>query len=469
MEAAPRTAHGAAVLAQLREAVRRPRREGTSRLQTSHAAGKRADGIVQRPAPGVLLAAGHLEAWRQDGISAQATGRHEGPLVQAEGQAWANAATEAGVRLVGGLAAIPGLAIAAGAAEVQATARVEGGAQGKAKVGRSLLSIDGFIHAVGEVGARARAAGVALLGIDSLGLPGFEFGGAAEGMAGAQGTGRAGLAVSLLGLIRVQVRGLAQGIAGAAGAAAAHLKFRDGDLSVGFGAGGAAGVGGGVGTEVTVGLGKIPRGILQTTVAPILQLPMFALNTIGKALGIKAPEGREMPVLKEWDNWAKRSVDQGLKAVGEGFAEIGEDLGAVASFVGGAVVDGVTGVAKGVGKAAEAVGGAVVDGVTGLAKGVGKAAEAVGGVVVGAVTGIGKGIAAVGEGIGDAIGSLFGSKKRRKEAADKPNDATQAKPATEAKIPAASAPPATSPTVREVPRPGSGDVILLLGNLPAGR
>ena len=238
MEAAPRPAAGPSVLAQLRDAVRRPRTEGTARLRTTHASGRKAEGTVQQPVPGVVLAAGHVEAWRHDGISALATGRREGSLVEAEGQAWANAAVDAGVRLIGGLAAVPGLAVAAGAAEVQATARVEGGAQGKAKVGRSLLSIDGFVHAVGEAGARARAAGVALLGIDSLGLPGFEFGGAAEGMAGAQGTGRAGLAVSLLGLIRVQVRGLAQGIAGAAGAAAAHLKFRDGDLSVGFGAGG---------------------------------------------------------------------------------------------------------------------------------------------------------------------------------------------------------------------------------------
>lgn len=377
------------LLAQLRDAVGRPRSTGTTRWQTEYAKDRRSDGTIQTPAPGVLMASGHLEAWRHDGLSARAEGRHEGSLVHAEGTAWANATFDAGIRLVGALAAVPGMAVAAGAAEVQATAKVEGGAVGKAKVGRSLFSIDGFLHAVGEVGARARAAGVALLGIDSLGLPGFEFGGAAEGMAGAQGTGRAGLAVSLLGLIRVQVRGLAQGIAGAAGVAGGHLKFRDGDLSVGFGAGGAAGVGGGLGTEVTVGLGKIPKGILQTTVAPILQLPMFALNTLGKALGIKPPEGREMPVLGDWGRWAAHSVEQGTKAVGEGLTEIVEDVGAVAKVVGGAVTEGVTGLAKGVGQAAEALGGAVV----------------------GVVEGIGKGLAAVGGGIADALGSLFGSKK----------------------------------------------------------
>ncbi len=278
---------------------------------------------------------------------------------------------------VSGLTSGEGVAIARAAAEgeIVSTARnlsARGTAVAEALVGvhdvtaaqvqiSQALDVRAAVEGEAAVGTRHRADGRFHVGMDSLGLPSFGVGAGLDTSSGAwtktQGAGE----VSLLGLVRVGLKGRLEALAGLGAGADARIDVRDGAISVGLGGKAAAGVGGGAGVDVTVGLGKLPVGILQTLGAPILPIPGLLLNTAVR--GIRslfggrdgAPED-ERPTLVDFPEVVGQNLKQGVDRIGEGLSDAGNGVVSIAR----AVVGGVAAVGQGIG-----------DGIGAIFKGIG--------------------------------------------------------------------------------------------------
>jgi hypothetical protein len=325
------------------------------------------DGQVLRGPDGTTVAYGQIGGYsRSEGVAAAWGEAHSG-MASAQGMAYAKGELSAMAYARGMYVQTKNSIMAAGEAMQELVARAEVGARGSAGVGSSLFQVDAGIQGQTEVGERTHAGGLAYVGLDSLGLPAFEVGGQAGGMAGSRAAGMAQAVVSLLGLIKVRVGGVAQGMAGAAGGVLGHFKFRDGDFALRLGGSAAAGVGGNVQTEIGVELGKLPKGILMTTVAPVVQAPILLINSIGKLLGHKDKPGEYTPDITDFPKLAAQTFVGGIHMVANGAVEIGRDIGngvvagaeglaTGAKFVGKTAVDAVVGVGEGIGQGAKFIG-----------------------------------------------------------------------------------------------------------------
>lgn len=220
-----------------------------------------------------------------------------------------------------------------GAAGFSAMARAEVQASGRAEVGELIkASADGKITA--EVGASADAKGHLKFGLDSLGLPSIDAEAGAEAMTGAQATGDAHGNINLLNLVEIDLGASAKAIAGAAAAIVGGFSFKDGKLRIKSGATAAAGAGVSGQAEVGVGLGKIPRGALQTTVKPFLAVPTLTLTTLYKGVAALFGEHPDVPDLTDLPKTVATAVSDGAKSMVDGVVGIGEQIGDAAKGIG---------------------------------------------------------------------------------------------------------------------------------------
>ncbi len=328
------------------------------------------DGQVIKGPDGAVVAYGQVGTYARASGVAAAWGETHGEMWNAQGSAWARAELSAMAYARGAFVKTKDAVMAMGESVAELVARAEAGARGSAGVGSRLFQVDAGIQGATEVGARSNAAGIAYVGLDSLGLPAFELGGQAAAMGGSRAQGMAQAAVSLLGLIKVRVGAVAQGMAGAAGGILGHFKMRDGDFALRLGGSAAAGIGGNVATEVGVELGTLPKGVLMTTVAPIVQAPILLINSIGKLFGQKDKPGEYTPDITDFPKLAAATFVGGIRMVGQGAVEIAQDVGngvvaageglaTGAKFVGKTAVDAVVGVGEGIGTGVKFIGNTV--------------------------------------------------------------------------------------------------------------
>ncbi len=216
-----------------------------------------------------------------------------------------------------------GVEASAGAA---AKAQIAAQATGSANLG--ILQAHGTAGIAAEASAEASAHGRAWLGIDSLGLPAFSLGAAARTDAAAGVRSHASGGASLLGLIEVGGSGSLKALAGAASSFLGSIGFRDGKLSVGAGVGAAAGLGGEAQAGVSVGLGKIPRGVTQTVVAPVLSVPVLLatslVNGVGSLFGEEPWEGN--PGITDLPEVMAQHVKTGIQTIGQGAEEVADQV-----------------------------------------------------------------------------------------------------------------------------------------------
>lgn len=215
----------------------------------------------------------------------------------------------------------------------EAIARAQIQASGHAEIG-DLVKASASGKAAAEVGSSAKAGGHLRFGIDSLGLPSIDASAGAEAMAGARASGNARGHLSLLELVEIDVNTSAQAIAGAAAAIAAGFGFKDGKIWVKSGATAAAGAGVSGTADVGVGLGKIPRGVLQTTVSPVLAVPTLAVSTIYKGVASLFGDTPDVPDLTDLPKAVAGAFTEGVKNVADGVAGIGKQLGDVVGGIG---------------------------------------------------------------------------------------------------------------------------------------
>jgi hypothetical protein len=277
----------------------------------------------------VMAMAGHTEA----AFSAQAAG-----LMQAQTQVTVQAlgvlsASATGSASLGGVIHAEGRAVVGerqvgveASAGAVAKAQVAAVASGSADLG--LLQARGAAGLVAEASAEASAHGRAWLGIDSLGLPAFSLGAAARTDVAAGVRSHADGSASILGLIEIGGSGSLKAMAGAASSFLGSIGFRDGKLSVGAGVGAAAGIGGEAQGGVSVGLGKIPRGVTQTVVAPVLSVPILLttslVNGVASLFGEEPWEGE--PGITDLPEVMARHVKSGVQTIAEGAEEVANQV-----------------------------------------------------------------------------------------------------------------------------------------------
>lgn len=274
-------------------------------------------------------------------FSAEAAG-----LLQAQGSVSAEAlgvlrggatidASLSGVAHVEGRAVIGeqeiGLEASAGAV---ALARVAAQASGSANLG--ILEAHGKAGISAEAHAEASAHGRAWLGVDSLGLPAFSLGAAARTDAAAGVRSHAEGSASFLGLLEVGGSGSLKALAGAASSFLGSLSFRDGKLAIGAGLGAAAGFGAEAQAGVSVGLGKLPRGVTQTVVAPVLSVPVLLttslLNGVASLFGEEPWEGN--PGITDLPEVMAHHVKTGIRTIGDGIEEVADQIWGGVSWLG---------------------------------------------------------------------------------------------------------------------------------------
>lgn len=303
-----------------------------------------ATGLVMAETSVTAQALGVISANLTAQASAAATAHIEGRAIIGE--------SEVGVEASAGVAA-----------RAQASAK----ATGAANLG--IIQAHGTAGVAAEASAEASAHGRAWVGIDSLGLPAFALGAAArtDVVAGVRTHAEGG--VSLLGLIELGGSGSLKGMAGAASSFLGSIGFRDGKLSVGAGLGAAAGLGGEAQAGVSVGLGKLPRGITQTVVAPVLSVPVLLANTVvngvGSLFGETPWEGA--PDITDLPKVVVTHVTNGAKTIAKGAEEVAEQVVGAAKTI----AKGAEAAAKGVAKGAVAAADGVVDGVKWLGRQIG--------------------------------------------------------------------------------------------------
>lgn len=304
---------------------------------------------IQRPAGPVSLQAaasglafGHARAAgyaiatpgrTEAGFSAEASG-----LLQAQTTVTAQAlgvlsvASEVGAR-IGATAHAEGRAMAGERevgiqASVGAAAKAEVAATATGNVNLGILQAHGTAGVAAEARAEASAHGRAWFGMDSLGLPAFALGAAARTDAAAGVKTHAQGGASILGLIEVGASGSLKALAGAASSFLGSVGFRDGKLSVGAGLGAAAGVGGEAQAGVSVGLGKLPRGITQAVVAPVLSVPVLLTNTVVNGVGSLFGEEpwKGASDLSDLPEVVVSHVKTGLETIGQGAEEVADQV-----------------------------------------------------------------------------------------------------------------------------------------------
>lgn len=240
-----------------------------------------------------------------------------------------------------------------GRSESEATARVRAEASGHAQV-EQLLSTDARLAAEAVAGGLAKADGAVHFGVDQLGLLSFGIGGGAEASSGAWAKTETSGKASILGLVRVRVGGSAEALAGVGSGLNGNLSFKDGAITIGAGALAAMGIGGGASGSVTIGLGKLPGGILETVGSPILPLPGLLATSVVRGLrhlaGTKSPDPTQgQPDLSDFPRVVAANFTNGVTSVAEGTKQLAEQVAHAGVAVGKGVVQVGSTVVEGVG------------------------------------------------------------------------------------------------------------------------
>ncbi len=226
-----------------------------------------------------------------------------------------------------------------GESGLMAIAGAEIEAAGAAQVGQ-LIQASAAGKASAQTGAGAHAKGSLKFGMDSLGLPSLEASAGAEAMAGAKASGSARGRINVLELIEFDVGGSAEAIAGAAAAIFGGLGYKDGRIWINSRAAAAAGAGLSGGADVGVGLGKIPPGVLQTTLRPVLAVPTLAITSVYKGvMSLFGADTKEVPDITDLPKVAVDAFKEGAKNLSDGVCEIGKQIGEVGSAIGKFFVD----------------------------------------------------------------------------------------------------------------------------------
>lgn len=283
----------------------------------AHAAGQLVAMPGRTQAAFSAQAAGLLQA--QTAVTAQALGVLS---VGAIGHASLSAAAHAEGRAVLSETEI-GVEASAG---VSAKAQVTAQASGSANLG--LVQAHGTAGVTAEARAEASAHGRAWVGLDSLGLPAFSLGAAARTDVAAGVRTHAEGGASILGVLEVGASGSLKALAGAASSFLGSIGFKDGRLSIGAGLGAAAGIGGEAQAGAYVGLGKLPRGVTQTVIAPVLSVPVLLTNTLVNGVGALFGDApwKDAPDLTDLPEVVAGHVKNGLKTIGQGAEEVANQV-----------------------------------------------------------------------------------------------------------------------------------------------
>ncbi|HEY9897859.1 MAG TPA: hypothetical protein V6D00_01645 [Pantanalinema sp.] len=314
---------------------------GAGGIEAEGVAQASADGMVVI-APQLVAAQGALLAEAAARIRAAAVGQAQlGPSATATGSVSVDAELRARAEGAASLVATPTSFDAQAGAVAEAYARVRGEVAGELAVKDAKL-VGAALETEAVTGTRTKAQSRVHVGIDQFGLPSFGIGAAAEAVSGAWGRTQAKGFASILGLIQVGASGSAEALAGVGAGLDGTLVVRDGAITLGAGAKAAAGVGGGAGASVTVGLGNLPKGIIQAVGSPILPIPGLLINTLSK--GIRAITGakttatsEEEPGIEDLPRIVASNFSNGIKLIGKGADEIADQV----SAAGGAIVDGI--------------------------------------------------------------------------------------------------------------------------------
>lgn|GEM_PF-2836335 len=282
----------------------------------------------------------------------------------------------------GQVSATPTHFVAEGQAVAEALARARGEVAGHVDAGPALAA-NAAVNAEVAAGHQTSAAGMVHLGTDQFGLPDFGIGASVGTASGAWAkTGASGDA-SILGLIRIGVSGSLQAIAGLAGGLGGQIHYHDGAITVGAGGSAAAGVGGGGDASVTIGLGKLPGGVLQAVGAPILPLPGLIVTSIVRGFhsltGSKDPDPTAgKPGIEDFPKVVASNFTNGVSLIGQGAVDAANQVATVGTAIGKGVADGAVFVAKNVAKGAVVVANGVADGAGAVAKGVASVGTTIG-------------------------------------------------------------------------------------------
>jgi hypothetical protein len=305
-----------------------------------------ADGFVML-APKLVAAQGTLLAEAAARIRTAGVGQAQlGQAATATGAVMVDAELVARAAGNASLIATPTSFDAQALALAEAYARVHGEVAGELSV-KDAKFVGAALETEAAAGTRTKAQGRAHLGIDQFGLPSFGIGAGAESVAGSWGKTQAKGFASILGLIHVGASGSAEALAGIGAGLNGTFMVQDGAITLGAGAKAAAGVGGGAGATLTVGLGNLPKGIIQAIGSPILPLPGLLINSITK--GFRALTGskptapaQDEPGIEDLPRVVAANFSNGIKLIGKGADEIADQ----AVAVGGAIVDGAVSVGR---------------------------------------------------------------------------------------------------------------------------
>lgn len=333
--------------------------------------------------PNLLAAQGQLLAEAAARVRAAVGGQAqlgESLRVTAAASAEAEALTRA--QAAGQVVVSPNEFTALGKAEAMAVARARTATDGRVDVNNQLL-IEAGLAGETVTGGEARTEGIVHLGVDRFGLPSFGIGANAEASAGAAARTQARGQINILGLFHIGATGSVEALAGAAAGVNGKFFYQDGAITVGLGGKAAAGIGAGADASVTVGLGKLPVGVLQAVGSPILPLPGLLGTSIVRGFrsltGAKDPDPTAgKPGIEDFPRVVADNFSNGVMLIGAGAKEVTDQVAGIgqavvdgAVAVGGAVVDGTVYVAKGLANGVSAVGTAIADGATAVADGVG--------------------------------------------------------------------------------------------------
>lgn len=246
----------------------------------------------------------------------------------------------------GSVLASPTMIDANGILLTEALTRTTTDVSGHLEASKALV-VDGGLSNVNMVGTQSIASGAFRFGVDSDGLPSFRIGAVSEATAGASAKAMAHGQVSLLGLLTVGASGETEALAGIAGGMSGDITLQDRTITISSGARAAMGVGGGAAGSISIGLGKLPAGILKTVVGPIIAFPTLLLSSVANGVNHlvgNSDASKDAPGITDYPDAVVSNVKGGVQMMAEGAKETIDEIGDVGTAIGDgleAVVDGI--------------------------------------------------------------------------------------------------------------------------------
>lgn len=231
----------------------------------------------------------------------------------------------------------------------EAVARTMTDATGHLEATHALV-VDAGVTKVAMLGTRTVSSGDFQFGIDRDGLPSFRLAALSESTSGASAKTLAHGQVSLLGLVTLGASGSMEALAGLASGISGDISLQGRVLTISTGARAAMGYGAGASGSITIGLGKLPSGILKTVVGPIVALPTLLVSSVVHGLNRLSHDSGPDPMkdalgITDYPQIAVANVEGGLKMIGQGCQETLDQIEEVGTAVGHGVLALANGVA----------------------------------------------------------------------------------------------------------------------------